>query len=382
MSPPIYLDYQATTPVAAEVVAAMAPYWSERFGNPHSVNHRFGWEAEAAVDGARGRIAAGLNAEPESVIFTSGATEANNLALKGVLEAAHPARRRLVTVVTEHSCIVETAAYLARQGVAVTMLPVEPDGLLDPARLQAALGEDVALVSVMAVNNEIGVIQPLARLAQAAHAAGALFHTDAAQAFGKLPLDVRAMGVDLMSLSAHKTYGPKGVGALYVRKGVRLAPQMHGGGQERGLRAGTLAPALCVGFGAAAMLACDTMDAHAAAMQALWLRMTEGLRVAGIAFHINGCTVHRWFGNLNLSFPGLDGSRLIADMKGVAVSSGAACASAAGKGSYVLPALGLPAAMARAALRIGFGRPTTADEIDRAVALIVDAVRRQTGKAA
>lgn len=379
MARPIYLDYQATTPVDPAVAAAMQPYLVERFGNPHSP-HRYGWEAEAGVDAARAQVARVLNTPPETIVFMSGATEASNLALKGVLTAPGQRRRRIVTVATEHSCVLETAEYLRDLGAELTVLGVDGDGLVRLDEAERAIGDDVAMVSVMAVNNEIGVTQPVAEIAQLAKGAGAVIHCDAAQAFGKLPLDVEALGVDLLSVSGHKIYGPKGVGALYVRPGTRLAPQMHGGGQEGdGLRSGTLPPMLCAGLGKAAEMAGEHIDADREHVDALWERALAGLDVP---YRINGSTSARWRGNLNVSFPGVDGARLLADLRGLAVSAGAACASAKGKPSHVLAALGLPNALAKASLRIGWGRFTTAEEIDAAMAMINAAVRAQGVRAA
>ncbi len=373
----IYLDYQATTPVDPAVVAAMQPFWEAKFGNPHS-NHRHGWEAEAAADVARGNVARVLGVQPEAVVFTSGATEANNLALKGVM--ARSDRRRLVTVATEHSCVLETARWLEAQGFDLTVIGVGGNGRVDLAALQGALGPDVALVSVMAVNNEIGVIQPLAEIAAAAHAAGALFHCDAAQGFGKIPLDMDALGIDLMSLSAHKIYGPKGIGALAVRPGLELEPQMHGGGQEGGgLRSGTLPVPLVVGFGAAAATALVRMEEDTEHADALWDAFLAALHVPHA---INGSVQHRWRGNINLRFEGLDGDRLIADLRRVSISSGAACASAKGRHSHVLEALGLSRAQAKASLRIGWGRFSTEDEVRAAAAMIGEAVLMQRRTAA
>jgi cysteine desulfurase len=379
MAAPVYLDYQSTTPVDPAVAAAMQPFLLERFGNPHSP-HRYGWEAEAAVDVARDQIARLLNTSPQTIVFTSGATEASNLALKGALTAPGQRRRRIVTVATEHSCVLDTARYLAELGAELTLLGVDGDGLVRIDEAAAAIGDDVAIVSVMAVNNEIGVVQPVAEIAALARRAGALMHCDAAQAFGKLPLDVEALGVDLLSVSAHKIYGPKGVGALYVRRGTALTPQLHGGGQEGdGLRSGTLAPLLCAGLGKAAEVAGARMADDAAHARRLWDRALAGL---GVDYRLNGSATARWHGNLNLSFPGVDGARLLADLRGLAVSAGAACASAKGKASHVLAALGLPAPLAAASLRIGWGRFTTVEEIDRAMAMINDAVRAQGTRAA
>jgi cysteine desulfurase len=373
----IYLDHQATTPLAPEALAAMLPYLEGRFGNPHSA-HRFGYEADAGVETARAQLASLLNANAEDIVFTSGATEAANLALKGAMQAS--GRRRLVTVATEHSCVLESARWLERIGVALTVLPVGADGLLDPEALAAAMDDDVALVAVMAVNNEIGVVQPVAELAAVAKRKGALFFCDAAQAIGKISIDVNTIGVDLLSVSAHKLYGPKGAGALWIRPGTALAAQQHGGGQEgKGLRSGTLSPALCAGFGAAAAVAEARMGRDAAHVRRLW---DVALAAADVAHRVNGSVDARWHGNLSLTFPGVDGTRLLADLRGVAVSSGAACAEAQGKPSHVLAALGLSPADARATLRIGWGRTTTEDEVREGIALICEAVRRQRRVAA
>jgi cysteine desulfurase len=365
MPPPIYLDYQATTPLDRQALAAMMPYLQGQFGNPHSSSHRYGWEGKAGVDVARAQVAALIGAAADTMIFTSGATEANNLALRGVMAASN--RTRIVTLATEHSCVLETAQLFDS-----TILPVQSDGVVRLDDVRAALDDNVALVSVMHVNNEIGVIQPIADIAQLAHGVGALMHCDAAQSVGKIPVDVATLGVDLLSISAHKLYGPKGIGALYIKPGTSLQAQMSGGGQERGIRSGTLSPALCAGFGKACALA-SPVDLF----KPLWQQMVDGLRAADIAFHINGSTAQRFFGNLNISFPGLNGERLLADVRGLALSSGAACASAAGKKSYVLEALSVADADAQATLRIGFGAPTTEAEIDIALAKIIAAVRAQ-----
>ncbi|WP_374763998.1 cysteine desulfurase family protein [Yunchengibacter salinarum] len=375
ITPPVYLDYQATTPVDERVVSAMEPYWRQRFGNPHSSTHRFGWEGEAALDMARETIAEGLGGVPEGVVFTSGATEANNLALKGVMQALGHARPHLVTVVSEHKCVLEAARHLERDGHELTLLGVDENGLVDPADLKAAVSERTALVSVMAVNNEIGVIQPLKALAAIAHGAGALFHTDAAQAFGKIPLDV-ADGLDLVSLSAHKLYGPKGVGALYVRQRppLKLVPQMDGGGQEGGIRSGTQSPALVAGFARAARISLDERAAETAHIAALAERLKSRLFAELPGLMLNGHETRRWPGNLNLSFPGLDGDLLLAELRDLALSSGAACASAVAGPSYVLKAIGRTEAETRAALRIGIGRMTTTEEIDFAAETLIGAV--------
>lgn len=379
---PIYLDYQATTPTDPRVVEAMLPYFTERFGNPHSQQHAFGAAAAEAVETARGQVAALIGADPREVIFTSGATESNNLALAGVMrfqrEVQGGRRDHLVTVATEHKCVLESAAQLEREGFAVTYLPVDRGGLVDLGRLEEAIGERTALVSVMAVNNEIGVIQPLAEIGALCRARGVTFHTDAAQAVGKIPIDVEAMKIDLMSISGHKIYGPKGIGALYVRRRprVRLEPLFRGGGQERGLRSGTLPTPLCVGLGAACAIAGREMAAEAARLRALTDRLYRGVAENLPGTQLNGDPGRRVPGNLNLSFGGIDGDRLLDELKDLAVSTGSACSSAAVEPSYVLRAIGLDDALARASLRIGLGRFTTDAEVDFAVERLVTAVRR------
>ena len=375
---PIYLDYQATTPLDPRALKAMQPYLKDRFGNPHSVDHRFGWEAEAAVSVAREQVAAVIGARPEEIIFTSGATESNNLALKGVMQAYGAKRRHLVSVVSEHKCVLESAQAIARWGFELTILPIQPDGLVDPERLADALREDTALVSVMAVNNEIGVMKPLAEIGRITRQRGVLFHSDAAQAFGKVPLDVEAMNIDLMSLSGHKIYGPKGVGALYVRQRppVRLVPQMDGGGQEAGLRSGTLSPALVVGFGIAARIAMESQDAETRQISQLSRVFRQTLQAAIPDLGINGSLEQRYLGNLNLTFPGINGDLLLAELRDLSMSSGAACASASEGPSYVLEALGLSEELAQSSLRIGIGRFTTADELEYAAGRIIEVVAK------
>jgi cysteine desulfurase len=371
MSMPIYLDYGATTPLDPTVAAAMEPWGVNGFGNPHSA-HLWGYKAKAAVELAREQVARLINAPVESIAFTSGATESNNWAIKGLLTAPGQTRRRIVTLATEHSSVLETAQYLASIGAQLTIVPVRANGLVDLGDLERALGEDVALVSVMAVNNEIGVVQDLAAISALAHGVGAVFHVDAAQGFGKLPIDVEAMGIDLMSITAHKIYGPKGVGALYRRPFTVITPLLHGGGQEDG-RSGTLPTALIAGLGEAARIANERMaDDHAHALQ-LRDRLLAGLTVL---HRINGDRNSRWPGNLNLSFPGVV-IPLIQQLPGLAISSGSACAAVTGRASHVLTALGLPEPTAKASLRLGFGRFTTPNEIDTAVALINAAVQRQ-----
>lgn len=376
-----YLDYQATTPLDERVLAVMMPFLTEKFGNPHSAEHRFGWEAEAAIDVAREQVADVISAPADSVTFLSGATEANNLVIKGVMEQWGHARPHLVTAATEHKCVLETVAACERAGYQLTVLRVDTKGLIDLNQLEEALGDNTALVSVMAVNNEIGVIQPLVKIGKLCRKHGALFHTDAAQAYGKIPLDVDAMNIDFMSISAHKIYGPKGVGAMYRRAGDRtkLVPQTHGGGQEGDIRAGTQAPALVAGFGKAADLCAAEMAQEQGRLTKLMGRLISGLKLAAPEMKINGDTDERWVGNLNVSFTGLDGDRLFADIRGLAVSTGAACASAVTGPSYVLEAIGLTDKQAKASIRMGIGRFTTDDEIDFAIDTIGKAVCNQGG---
>jgi len=363
----IYLDYQATTPLAPEALAAMRPLLEEGFGNPHSP-HRMGRAAKAAVEVARAQVAAPFGPGGR-LLFTSGATEALNWAIKGMAETSP--RRRIVTTAIEHAAVLDTVAWLDQRGHDVTILPVDRDGIVDLDAARAAIDGDTALVAAMLVNNEIGTIQPIAELGALAKAAGATMICDAVQGFGRVPLPVEAC--DLIAISAHKIHGPKGIGALWLRDGAAPAPLMHGGGQEGGLRSGTLAPALCAGFGAAAALAFARIAADAAHVEALWER-ARGL-LAGWA--LNGSAERRWHGNLNVRRDGLDVSRLMADVRDVAFSAGSACASGSGRPSHVLEAIGLAAAQARSSIRLGFGRYTTVEEIDTAMALIRDAADRQ-----
>ncbi|MEO1190643.1 MAG: aminotransferase class V-fold PLP-dependent enzyme [Pseudomonadota bacterium] len=376
---PIYLDNQATTACDPAVVEAMLPFFTQAFGNPHSVEHAYGRAAEEAVEAARAQIAELIGAEPREVIFTSGATESNNLAIKGAARfRARLGRRKVVTLASEHKCVLESARALAGEGFAVEILPVGADGLVDLERLDAALDEETALVSVMAANNEIGTLQPLAEIAALAHAKGVWLHSDAAQAAGKIPFDVRSLDLDLVSLSSHKLYGPKGIGALFVRRRprVRLEPLFSGGGQERGLRSGTLAPALCVGFGVAAELAGKAQAPEAARLWDLHRRLLDGLR-AGLPNMIeNGHPSERLPGNVNITLPGIDAQALMAAVPELALSTGSACSSASIEPSYVLRAIGLDEASARCSLRVGLGRWTAVEEIDRAVGLILAAVAR------
>ncbi|WP_341533708.1 cysteine desulfurase family protein [Polymorphobacter arshaanensis] len=376
---PVYLDYGATTPLDPRVAAAMEPWGVEKFGNPHSA-HRWGYEAAAAVALAREQVAVLIGAAPDRVQFTSGATESVNWALKGVLTAPGQRRNRIVTVATEHSCVLETARYLERLGATLTVLPVGEDGLVDIDDVEAAVsGDEVALVSTMLVNNEIGVIQPIADIAGIAHRHGALMHCDAAQGFGKMPVDVNALGIDLLSVTAHKCYGPKGIGALYIRDGVELEPLLQGGGQEDG-RSGTLPTALCVGLGAAAALAqaeLETGEAHARRLRDRLLGQLD------FDYRINGALDPRWPGNLNFEVIGIAGERLLSSLRGIAVSSGSACAAQSGRPSHVLLALGRSPQAARASLRLGWGRFTTEADIDTAASELNAVVARlKAGRAA
>jgi cysteine desulfurase len=370
----IYLDYQATTPCDPRVVAAMAPYHGEVFGNPHS-NHAPGRAAVAAVDGSRRQIATLINARPNEILFTSGATEANNLAIKGAVR--NRGGGHVVTLSTEHSSVLEPVRRLVAEGYRATELSVLPSGIVDLGALESALTADTVLVSVAAANSEIGVIQPLAQIGALCRRRGILFHCDAAQGFGKIALDVAAMGIDLMSLSAHKIYGPKGIGALYrrTRPPVPLDPLSDGGGQEWGLRPGTVPVPLCVGFGVAAEIAGAEMAAEGARLAALRDRLYRRLAAGIPHLRLNGDPVRRLAGNLNLAFPGVDGMELIDELPRLALATGSACASEDGTPSHVLKALGLDDNLASASLRISLGRFTTEAEIDAAAAMIVATVR-------
>jgi len=377
----IYLDHHATTPVDARVLEAMLPFFTEKFGNAASKQHRFGWDASDAVERARKQVAALIGAGSKDVVFTSGATEANNLAIKGATrategtESSEGRRDHIVTISTEHKAVLDPIATLGRDGWRVTVVPVGRDGLVDVADVAAAISERTALVSVMAANNEIGVLQPIKELAGAAHAKGAWFHTDAVQAAGKVPFDVEALGVDLASITAHKIYGPKGVGALYVRrKGVRIAAEIDGGGHERGMRSGTLNVPGIVGFGRAAEIAREEMASESARVGALRDRLLERLQATTDGMTVNGMMDARLPGNLNVSFDGIDGEALLLSLDDIAVSSGAACTQA--EPSHVLMALGHSKDRALASLRFGIGRGTTADEVDYAAAKVSDVVRR------
>lgn len=375
---PIYLDYQATTPVDERVVRAMLPYFTEKFGNPHSSGHFFGWEAEEAVAHAREQVARLIGAQSREIYFTSGATESNNLALKGVARFYRKSKNHLITCATEHMCVLDSAFDLEQDGFEVTYLPVGGDGLLDLDQLAGAIGPQTLLVSIMAAHNEIGVIQPLAEIGAICRENKVFFHTDAAQAAGKMVLDVEEMKIDLMSISAHKMYGPMGIGALYVRHRprVRLTPLFSGGGQEGDLRSGTVPAPLCVGFGQAAEIAGQEMGAEAERLRMLRDRL-GGKLTAGIpGIYINGCMDNRLPGNLNLGVPGIDAQRLIAALPDLALSWGSACSAADSTSSHVLAAIGLGEEAARCSLRIGLGRMTTEDEVETAARRLIEEVER------
>ena len=374
---PIYMDYGATTPVDPRVVDAMIPWLREHHGNPASRSHAWGWEAEEAVEKARADVAALLNADAREIVWTSGATESNNLAIKGAAHFYQGKGKHLITVKTEHKAVLDTMRELERQGFEVTYLDVQPDGLLDLNRLKDALRPDTILVSVMAVNNEIGVIQDLATIGGLCRERGILFHVDAAQATGKMDLDLSTLPVDLMSLASHKTYGPKGIGALYVRRKprVRLEAQMHGGGHERGMRSGTLPTHQCVGMGEAFRLAKLEMAQDYAHAKTLQRRLLNGLQDLEQVF-INGHLEKRVPHNLNMSFNYVEGESLIMGIKGLAVSSGSACTSASLEPSYVLRALGRSDELAHSSLRMTIGRFTTEQEIDYAIATIRENVEK------
>ena len=364
---PIYLDCHATTPVDERVLSAMLPYFTQHFGNPSSISHVYGWEAEAAVKSQRQILADAINATPEEIIFTSGATEANNLAIKGVAEAYFQKGQHIITLATEHSAVIDPCKYLQTLGFEVTILPVEKSGIINLNQLETACRHDTILVSVMAANNEIGVLQPIAEIGEICRDRQIIFHTDAAQALGKINLDVQAMKIDLMSLTAHKLYGPVGIGALYVRRRnprVKLAPQQHGGGHERGMRSGTLYTPQIVGFGKAVEIALEEQNIESDRLTQLRLRLWKQLsQVEGI--HLNGHPTQRLPGNLNISVEGVDGAALLLGLQPVmAVSSGSACSSTSTAPSHVLTALGHSEQLAYASVRFGIGRFNTEAEID------------------
>lgn len=363
---PIYLDLQATTPMDPRVLDKMLPYMTDFFGNPHSRTHAYGWEAEKAVEAARSKVASLINADPKEIIFTSGATESNNISLKGVARFYGKHKRHLITTQTEHKCVLDSCRVLEEEGFEVTYLPVGTDGLVSLDLLKRSIRPDTALVSIMTVNNEIGVIQPMAEIGALCRASNVFFHTDAAQAVGKIPLDVNAMNIDLMSISGHKLYGPKGVGALYLRRRprVRVEAIQSGGGQERGVRSGTVPTPLVVGLGAACEVASQEMAADHKHVSQLSNKLIKGITQRVQHVVRNGSTTHSYPGCVNLSFAYVEGESLLMALKQIALSSGSACTSASLEPSYVLRALGSDDAMAHSSIRFGLGRFTTEQEID------------------
>ena len=396
----IYLDYQATTPLAPEAAAAMRPWIETNFGNPHSP-HRIGREAAAAIEVARGRVMEALHSSrssraksrgagteswgtlldyprdervpvPGNIYFTSGATEATNWALKGAAARLPESRRRIVTLAAEHACVLDTVEWLSGQGFEVDILPVASDGIADLDLLASRINERTGLVAAMLVNNEIGVIQPVEEIGRLARASGALFFCDAVQGFGRVPLPLHAC--DMVAISAHKVHGPKGIGALWIRSGIEIDPLLHGGGQEGGIRSGTLSPALCVGFGEAARLLDERWEADRAHVERLWGAALAALRGR---WTLNGSAEQRYHGNLNIRSDGIDAARLISELRQLAFSAGSACASGSGRPSHVLTALGLSDGQARSSIRIGFGRYTSEEDLIRALTMIDDAAARQ-----
>ena len=376
---PIYMDNHATTPLDPRVLETMMPYLTGTFGNAASRNHSFGWEAEAAVEKAREQVAKLVGATAKEIIFTSGATESNNLALKGIAEMYRERGNHIITQVTEHKAVLDTCKRLEKSGIRVTYLPVKADGLIDLEDLKRAMDDKTILVSIMFANNEIGVVQPVAEIGKLCRERGVLFHTDGVQAAGKIPIDVNAMNIDVLSLSAHKLYGPKGVGALYVRRRnprVQIAAQIDGGGHERGMRSGTLNVPGIVGLGKACEIAMQEMETEAAYLRGLRDRLQEKLESALDYIHVNGSMEHRLAGNLNMSFVYVEGESLLMGINDVAVSSGSACTSATLEPSYVLKALGLGDDVAHSSIRFGLGRFNTQAEVDYVAAKVIDIVQK------
>eukprot|EP01039_Chlorochromonas_danica_P003991 gene3991-4366_t len=374
---PVYLDFQATTPLDPRVLDAMMPYMTEKYGNPHSRTHAYGWETEQAIETARANVGKLIGASAKEIIFTSGATESNNMAIKGIARF-YKDKNHIITTQTEHKCVLDSCRSLESEGVNVTYLPVRKNGLIDLNELKAALTPKTALVSIMGVNNEIGVVQPLKEIGALCRANKTFFHSDLAQMAGKLPVNVDEMNIDLASISSHKIYGPKGMGAMYIRRRprVKIEALFSGGGQERGLRSGTLAPALCVGLGEAARICVEDMEFDSQHINKLSNRMKREIfnRIDKVV--LNGDPDHRYPGNLNFSFAYVEGESLLMALKNVAVSSGSACTSASLEPSYVLRALGADEDMAHSSIRIGIGRFSTEQEIDMAVNLLEHHVKR------
>jgi cysteine desulfurase len=373
---PVYLDNHATTPTDPRVVEAMLPYFTEKFGNPHSSNHYYGWEVEEAVELARAQVAAAIGASPEEVYFTSGATEANNLALKGITHFYREKKNHIITSVSEHPCVLDSALDLESEGTRVTYLKVGTDGLINLKDLEDAIDDDTLLVSIMTVQNEIGTIQPMAEIGALCHERNVFLHTDAAQALGKIPLDVNAMNIDLMSITAHKAYGPMGCGALYItnKPKARLKPLFSGGGQEKGIRCGTLPAPLCVGFGKACELVMTELVSEAAMLKVMRDEFLAALTEALPGIHINGGMSARVPGNLNISVDGIDSESLIAALPDLAFSTGSACSSASEDSSYVLSAIGLSQNLAESSLRFGLGRFTLEDDLKYAAVRLIEEI--------
>lgn len=375
---PIYMDYQSTTPMDSRVLECMLPYFTTKFGNPHSRSHSFGWEAEEAVEKSREQIAKLIGTDPKEIIFTSGATESNNLAIKGIAKFYGSKKNHIVTVISEHKCVLDACRHLENEGFKVTYLSIQPSGLIDLQQLRDAITDQTMLVSVMAVNNEIGVIQPIKEIGKICRELGVFFHSDIAQGYGKIPIDVNDCNIDLASISGHKIYGPKGIGALYVRKKprVRLMPILNGGGQERGMRSGTLPTPLIVGLGSASELALSEMAKDAKHVEGLFDRFYNNITKQIADVYLNGDINRRYKGNLNLSFAYVEGESMILAIKDLAVSSGSACTSSSLEPSYVLRAMGVDEEMAHTSIRFGIGRFTTKEEIDYAVELIKSKINK------
>jgi cysteine desulfurase len=373
---PIYLDHHATTPLDPRVLEEMLPYLTDKFGNAASRSHSFGWAAGDAVESAREQVAKLVGASSEEIVFTSGATESDNLAIKGVAEIRRHKGNHIITAATEHKAVLDTGKRLERYGYRVTYLPVAPDGLIDLEELGRAITSATVLVTIMAANNETGVLQPIGEIGSLCRERGVLFHTDAAQAAGKIPIDVEKQNMDLVSISGHKMYGPKGVGALYVRKGMELAPIIDGGGHERGMRSGTLNVPGIVGLGTACRLSREELAEESERTAKLRDRLREKLTARFEDVRVNGSIDERLPGNLNVSFPGIDGEELMTAIDDIAVSSGAACTSAHAEPSYVLKALGIPDDLAESSIRFGIGRFNTEEEIDYAAGRVIETVEQ------
>ncbi|MDX2049743.1 MAG: IscS subfamily cysteine desulfurase [Rickettsiaceae bacterium] len=378
MKIPIYLDYQSTTPIDQRVLDEMMPYFTDKFGNPHSRSHSFGWESEEAVERARQKVANLINASSKEIIFTSGATESNNLAIKGVARFYKEQKNHIIVAKTEHKCVLDAARHLELEGIEVTYLDVQTNGIIDISALKKAITAKTSLVSIMAVNNEIGVIQPLKEIGKICRENNVFFHSDIAQGFGKIPIDVEENLIDLASISGHKIYGPKGIGALYIRKRprVKLEALFNGGGQERGMRSGTVPTPLVVGLGAAAEIAQKEMSTEYEKIKYLSDYFLKTIQDNIYEVYLNGDQDARYPGNLNLSFSYVEGESLILAIKDLAVSSGSACTSSSLEPSYVLRALGVEEELAHTSIRFGFGRFTTKEEVEYAAKLIISSVQR------